>query len=138
MVVFGFIVDQGSSIVQKFIDDVGTKLRSSNITKNPFFGRVRATGIAQRGKSKDLIVLSIRPIYPNYSVWGWVAAAVTFPLGIRWLTFTWVAVGLLGFFWTKYFFISMMKLGLRKAGYKGPIEVINASESMEKTFLRED
>lgn len=118
MALIGFKVEENEGIFS-FIETISQKLNTSNLLLNPFNGFIEYLPL------QKTIILSIKPIYPNFSFLGsfYIIGLIAFK-GLVWSN--WFIPGLvvqgLGIFWTNYFFSFFFMKGLRKAGYTGTIE----------------
>ena len=128
MPVFGIRTDTNLK-AQKYMEIVNINLKSNSLIKNPFNGGIKRIG--QRsdrdGLLKDYYAIVMHPIYPKFFYFGYVLAFIPFML-YEWHLNYWMIpgllIGLLGFFYSKYFSYMMLKLGLRKARYKGKVDLI--------------
>lgn len=131
MTTFG-IRAENDIILLKFMEESHRKLQIEDIVKNPFRGRIRKC--VTDGK---LVYYGcvINPIYPRIYLIG-VALAV-FPLFFVGLKVTlWSLPGALlystGFFWSKYFYYAVLRLGLRKRMYRKKVKLFNNRQFLEK------
>lgn len=125
---FGVEVET-DKMIDRFFKGMEQRSLEENMVKNPFI-------IYLKKFPAGLWVLSIRPLYTNFSVFGWLCAfAVWFMWGFTAWLFIPIFIGLLGFFWSKYFYYLMLLKGLRKAGYKGPVRLLNEHEIIERTIF---
>jgi hypothetical protein len=80
----------------------------------------------------------MRPIYFNFSIFGWLSAGIIFFFwGWRWFMVPGILLGLLGFFWRKEFYIWVFKKGLRKAGYLAATQELDKDEIIKYVILKE-
>ena len=132
MAVFGVLVDPGLEVLD-FVAKTNHRLEDSNLVKNPFKGGIKT--VLHDGRL--LCVVSMRPVYFNFTVFGWLlAASVFFIWGVSWWILPGVILGSLGIFWHKSFFLFMMKKGMRKAGYTGQFKEINANTIIEYAIIK--
>jgi len=127
MVVFG-LHNKDNPIIDKVMLEIKDRGANVNPIANPF--RIRITSF------KFGWVVSILPLYPNYSIFGWLVALGVYMIwGFNWLVTIGIIIGCLGIFWTKYFYMLMLRLSLRKNGYKDKIKFITSDEILEGWFL---
>jgi len=123
----GVLVDRGNEVLS-FVDGMRKRMRENNVIRNPFVGDISDYLIDDK---KILVVLLINPVYFNFSVIGWFSAAIIFLLwGMTWWLVAPLFVGSLGVFWSSWFFRQMLKKGMRKAGYGGPIKKVARDDAI--------
>ena len=131
MVVFA-IETKTNGIVQGFMEATHKRLQSCRLAENPFSGgivRIRNTCTAPIYHDKFLIDMT--PLYPPTYLGGLFIIIPT--LVWRGLTLNgFLVAGLIllstGLLWSRYFMFVMLKLGIRKAGHRGPIKLIKDNE----------
>lgn len=126
MAIFGVRTDN-KPVVKQFVKEVAERVNGGDLVKNPFTGYAKII-VTKPNPQETTTIIKMSPLWPNFAPWG---ALMTF---IGWLIFGGVthpfylliplSFLVLGFFWTEDFFYLTFKLGLRKAGYKGPIKRI--------------
>jgi len=129
MVVFGVVVDDCPA-VRAYAALLNKRVADDNLVKNPFVGRVVGYNI---GDKKRLLAVSIRPIYFNFSVFGWVVAAMYYMIW-GWNPYAFVPavmLGCMGFFWTASFYRLIMRIGLRRNKYRGKVRAVGAGKALE-------
>lgn len=137
MVVFGVITNLSDTAI-KYVGNVNKKLSISNYIQNPFIGTVKTLLIKDKEHLRNLHIVSIKSMYPNFSIFSWpIAIIILITFGFNWAFYLAFLLSLLGFFWTKYFYIWVFNKGLRKAGYHLPIKVVNSNYIIEKLYLKE-
>ena len=105
-------------------------LNNHNFVENPFNGYIGELNAEPGFKSYAIVM---RPIYPRFYFTGLflMAIALFFARGFIY----WVIPGLIifsaGIFWSRFFFYFMLRLGLRKAGYKDVIRLLDNEEAIE-------
>lgn len=126
MAFVGVLVDNDES-VYRFVALMKDRFKDNNILSNPFKGSVTAS----KAGDKVLVVLSIVPVYFNFTILGWlVGAFILYFKGVHWLLIPCVILLLLGYFWSSRFYSFMMKKGFRKAGYSGDIQKLSTEEAV--------
>lgn len=127
MAILGIVVEN-SKESYNFFSETRERLQDTNLVRNPFKGEIKKRG--------DMFVVSICPIYINFTpvVWG-LAVVGALVFGIHWWHIALAGIGCLGIFWTKYFFYIFLKMGLRKNGYKGKIKLLGKKEIIERGIL---
>lgn len=127
MVIFG--VCKGSlKSLDKYVLEVKGRLEQPVFFKNPFIGGVVS--------NKGLWIINIKPLYPNFSIYGLLGFIVTFVVTnfkLSWWLLPSLIIFGLGFFWSGLFFRLMFKLGLRKKGIR--TKIYYESEILEKVFF---
>lgn len=116
------IITQRDDFSTRFFVETRERLKASNYMKNPFTGGITSLAL---DSSQDVHIVRINPIFFNFSIFGWISAlGILYIFGPVWMIYPPLFIGLLGFFWSKWFFIFVIKKGLKKAGYKGAVEVV--------------
>lgn len=97
--------------------------------KSPFTGRFKQC-------CNGLIVVEINPLYPNFSLFGWLSGiGVMFVWGVTaWLIPCWI-IGCTGIFWSSHFYYWMNKKGLRKAGYSGSMDRVKLTNLIKEVIM---
>ena len=130
MALFGAITlneDSAASYVTK----TNEKFSDYNIVKNPFKGSIITKDI---GDGELLHVVNISPLYFAYPIFGWLAVFIVFFMGgfrWNWLMLPGIILGSLCIFWTKYFYMLIYKIGIKKNGYKGKLRFIRNTKVIE-------
>jgi hypothetical protein len=76
------------------------------------------------------------PMFFNFTIFGWlILGSMFYFLGWTWFLLAPLFLCSLGFFWTKWFFYFGLKLGLKKKGYKGKVELISINNFLEEVYL---
>jgi hypothetical protein len=113
--------------------DFSERMSNNNFIQNPFFGGVKPI-------SDNVYCISITPVWVDVSWFGWLGVLMPYLVWgwSNWLIFP-IIIGLSGILWTKYFFFFMLKLGLKKAGYKDKIKLIHSEDIVDiVVFKRTD
>ena len=132
MAIFALIIDRCATS-SKFLEETELRLKSANMMKNPFIAKIKRILIEN---NKELIIFSISVIYPNYSIFGWfIAIPIFFIWGFNLFFYLGIALGCLGIFWRKEFYIFMLKKGLKKAGYTARIDTLTIEEAFNKIYF---
>lgn len=110
---------------------------SSDFFKNPFKGQVV---IIELKNKKDLFAfINISPSYPPFFLVGLAPLVLGFILkgGLAWHWMTTVGVVFLslGFFWSPVFFFLMLRLALRKKGYKKTVLWLRNSKALKRVLF---
>lgn len=129
MSVFGVILNDCEP-AERFFRETNERLKENHLVKNPYVGSIKKLG--------QVYVVKMQPVYFNYTWFIWlvlVASIIGFGFHYKW-HIPMIAVGSLSIFWTKYFLFFMMKKGLKKAGYVGPVRMISPAEIIEKEVLQ--
>lgn len=136
MAIFGIEVDNVAEANDFFLE-TEQRLQGTDMVVNPFFGSLKM----YVSKDSVLGVASLKPMYPNLTLYvaGFFAILGLFAYWNGWgLQFFFVCMSLAsvlaGYFWSSHFMVSMMKVGLRKAGYKGKVETFVGSKLSERLF----
>jgi len=76
------------------------------------------------------------PIYFNFTWLGAGFCLLSYIMFVRlWLIIPMVIFLLLGLIWSSRFYYIMLKLGLKKKGYKGFIKYLRPSEIIEEVYF---
>jgi len=110
--------------VFNYIEETNKRIKADNFIKSPFNGKISYY-------FTNLCIINMEPLYPNLSIIGWFMVFASMYFTNSYLT-AWSIPGIIvigfGFFWSKYFFFLMFRLGLRKAGYNQPIRLLKDKE----------
>jgi hypothetical protein len=133
MAILGVML-QDCDVTHSFIVNTDKKLQEDNVLTNPFRGGIKSF---LQENNKVLAVLDIAPIYPNFSILGWLYTLIFFYFfGFSLLLIPGLIVILLSIFWSRYFFILFVYLGLKKLGYKNKIKLISNEEALRRIIWR--
>lgn len=135
MAVFAIQIKEDVSSLQ-YLQETRKRLQRESLLHNPFNGNVKRWH--QKGNNLSFYGLSITPIYPRIYLIGLLIALI--PLIFTGLKFTvWNSPGLVlyagGIFWSKYFYYVILKIGLRKNGFKGHVKLLNSKTMLERIIL---
>ena len=113
MAIFGVDVSKDKATAKEFIKETNQRLSNNSMVQNPFTGKLTYF-------EKGLVVVDLKPIYPNVSHLGWlvVIATMVFNLPLYSLAGT-IPFMLVGFTFSGDFFYLVFKAGLKKKGFKG-------------------
>ena len=116
-------IDQ-SPISDLYMDQLLKRAANPNMAINPFYIKVK--------QYSNLYAVSIKPIYPNFSWIGLLVSGVSFFFWrFNWSFFLGLFVMVFGVLWTNKFYFYVIRLGLRKKGYKGKIELVPTNAALE-------
>lgn len=109
----------------KFVVETNIRLRNPNFLQNPFYGIVKYV--------EDFCIVEMKPLWFNMAPVG----LVIFIASVYFRGFSlWNLPGLIilssGLFWSHYFMYLMFRIGIRKAGYRGPIKLLKHSEALRR------
>lgn len=125
------ISTEADETVTKFVKETRDRLLSHNIVTNPFVGDVSRIDVAEDKRIRAYHIFSMRPIWPNVTYIGWVGLLIIlYAWGLTYFAIPFLVFGLAGFFWSPLFFFYMLKLGLKKAGYKGEVKMVGVSKTL--------
>lgn len=114
----------------KYIETTNARLQLDDLLKNPFHGILKQIDY-------NTVICSIKPIYFNIPFYAGISIGlILFMLQITKI-WAWAIVGvffLLSLLWTRYLFYYMLKLGLKKAGYKEKIKLLKDSETLDRVL----
>lgn len=117
----------------KFVCDTNARLSKHNIVKNPFEGHIYLIP-KKNGDNSLTYAVDMEPVYPKVWIFGLIMLA--FAVAITGQINSWAIFPLMifsaGVLWTRYFYILMLTLGLRKAGHKDKIKIITSMEIIRK------
>ncbi len=114
---------------KRFFTETAERLKEEHLVKNPFIGKIKKMG--------SVYVVQMDPVYFNFTWLIWLvffASIIGFGFRYKW-HIPMMLIASLGIFWTRYFFFFMMKKGLKKAGYLGPIRMIGVNEIIKREVL---
>lgn len=122
MVTFGIELEDCKTFPEatKFLIKSNERLQVEDMTKNPFNGSINSFG--------NMAIIIMEPIIFKF----YLLSIIWFALGII-LGWVWsIVVGFVFlstcFFWSPQFFFFILKKGIKKAGYKGKVKLINKDE----------
>lgn len=119
------------NIINDFMKDTKEKLKDYDIVKNPFKG-----GIVEF-VDKNIYVIEMTPVYYNFSVFGYVYILIIYVfIGLSLWAIPGIILVIMGLFWSKYFFFFMLKIGLKKYGYKGKIKLLKNKDLLETLYFK--
>lgn len=136
MSLFGIEAEKSKEVFS-FISDTNKRLKNNNYIENPFNGRV-ITLPDKFLQTTQRFIFDLEPIWPKfYKVGFYVLIIPMFFEATR--TIWWALPGVLifstGFFWSSRFHYLILKLGLKKAGYKGKVKLLK-QQAIIKELLR--
>ena len=119
MVIFGVkILD--SEKVDSFIDKTNDRFDKVLFFKGMLF------------KFKNMIVVDMKPLLFPFYWFGMVSFLTIFWYwGFNKFSFLALIVFSCGIFWSKYFFYVMLKIGLKKEGYRGKIKLLSNQNTLK-------
>ena len=128
------VLTENNEAVDQYIELMKERMSSNSVLLNPFKTAFKTAMVNHNGKEVyQLNLLLIEPVYPNVSVLGWFGAVSWFWLwGWSGWIIPFIIVGLLGVFWSKYFYTLIFYLGIRKAGYSGRYKMLTTSDALGK------
>jgi len=125
MTVFLFKTEE-SDIADEYINELKERSQNPNMFINPFYIDV------QRLRPLDnMTAVRIKPIYPNVSPIGWVMAVIGIIFQSKLALIVGLLISALGILWTSWFYFWIIKLGMRKKGFKGRIDIVPKSKALE-------
>lgn len=133
MAYLGFI-SEPSPELSKFLDETEERLKSNSLLTNPF-----TTGFKQLVtiKGEAITLIKIEPVYFNYAQFGWLLAFGVFMFkGLSYWLIPGIILGCFGIFWSDWFYWKLLKLGIRKNGYKGKLVRLKPKEVIEKVIFQ--
>ena len=133
MVVFAIETDC-LGIVQDFMKDTHKRLQNNSLRRNPYDGGTARLPNNRFIDTPDRYLIDMTPLYPPTYLGGIFAIVGS----IFWRGFVWnwlLTVGVLllasGLLWSRYFMFVMLRLGLKKAGYNGPVRLIRDNDILK-------
>jgi hypothetical protein len=133
MSIFALIVEKGGLNIIKRIKE---RLNETHLVKNPFIAKIIILPILDKTKIIDMALITIKPMYPNVTLFVALIGFAGFVLSGFWFFMLFLLMALLfSLFWTKYFFIFMFKVALKRGGYKGQVKILNPGEIIEKVYF---
>jgi len=136
MAVFGVEIEN-NSITRKYLRETKKRFETPDLARNPFNAYLKV--VNKLKGDKDLItVFSMRPLWPNFPPFVALLSSLSlllFGASIGWFIIP-ILFLLLGFFWTETFFYLMFRAGLKKAGFKGPVNRLKKDELIDELARR--
>ena len=130
MATFGIETEKNINVI-KFMEATHRRINSNNFLKSPFNGSVERISTT----FKAFYVVDIKPIYPNIPLFAGVIMAMICLVFFKW---PFIVASLIFFtlslIWTRYFFQFMLKIGLKKAGYKENINFLSPGETLKRVL----
>ena len=132
MASFGILAEDCSEVVS-FVAKTKERLAGQNFVKNPFVGKILSLSVTgDDNLPKKLILVSMSPVYPNITWFGWLGAiAMLIFFGFHWTLIFPVIFGMTSIFWSKTFYSWIFKKGLKKNGYKGETKSVSLDEIIQ-------
>lgn len=104
------------------MNETKARFKIPDMYKNPFYANLKKIG-------DEIYIISIDPIYPPFYMAGFLGIMLAFAFtGFSLWLIPGVAISSLGFFWATPFYYIFLRLGLRKKGYKGKVELIRNND----------
>lgn len=111
------------------------RLQIKNLIKNPFIGKIILVPYT-RGRH---YLVDMQPVYPEFYKWGILLFIISFVISGYSISL-WLLPGIvvysIGFFWSKYFIYLMLRVGLHRHGYKGPIRMVKREDILRHIINR--
>ena len=131
MVIFGIQLTEENKTTKEYFKTFTERLNENNMFHNPFSGNIKSLG-------SGTYVLDLNIIYPRVYYLGFALLVIGFLIsGLKFNA--WLLPGAVmlcfWFFWTRFFFVLMLRLGLNKKGYKGKVKLIG-SDKIIRGFLK--
>lgn len=126
MAVFGIEADRKAT-VHVFMEQSNKRLQKNNLVANPFYGTIKQLPVRGTGKRVQYVIV-MDPVYPRFYLSGILVilvAGMFTQFRLNWGMYAGVGILSLGFFWSRTFFYLMLSLGLKRAGYKGKVRLLN-------------
>lgn len=139
MALFGVVVEDHFQAKQ-FFKETRERLGTTNLVHNPFTGGVISFISLRRVKGINRVecgyMIKMAPIYFNFAVLGALFMGIGFIIFPRlWIG---IVVGiflLCSLFWWSKFYYFILKLGLKKKGYRGSIRYLNPKQILEEVYF---
>ena len=130
MVAFGVEFKGENPKLLRYINKTNKNLKANDVLKNPFTGVII--------NAKEFLAVYINPIYFNFPKYVCVlllGTGLVFKIYFTWFWIIFFIFLLLNSFWSSYFYYIMLKIGLRKAGYKEVIKYISPKNTLERLII---
>jgi hypothetical protein len=133
MSIFALIVEKGGLNI---INKIKERLKETQLVKNPFIAKTQTIFYKEKYKAVRAEIIDIKPMYPNFTLFVALIGFAGFVISGLWFFMLVLLVALsLSLFWTKYFFIFMFKVALKRGGYKGQVKILTPGEIIEKVYF---
>lgn len=118
----------------RFVKDTNKRLASNHIVKSPFTGKIIQIPRSNIGDQKLTYVLDIKPNYPPFYIFGFIMliVSIVFTGGFNAWAILPIFISACGFMWTKYFYLIFFGIGVKKAGHKYNLKVINDKDTITR------
>jgi len=129
MVFFGVKVEENKESLTFFKDSI-KRSKEEDFFKNPYEGGIKRF-------SKGFYIVNLKPVYPKIYIGGFYLLAISFMLTQKILSYYHLfGVGVLStyFLFSNTFFKTMVRMGLRKAGYKEKVSFISLLKVAEAFY----
>lgn len=127
MAVFGVRLSDSEEL-DRFINRTRENLIGDNLVRNPFVGDIK--------KVNGVYIFNMKPIYPNFTMFGWVTLAITyFFKGFTWWFLPSIILISLGVFWTPHFFYFFFKQGLKHDKIFVKTKMLIGNELIKEVFF---
>ena len=108
------------------------RTKESSVLKNPF----RVEFKTMRVGGDCVCVFDIRPLWFNFSVFGWLAGfGSLLVVGVSWFLIPSIIIGSLGFFWSPLFMRWGIRRGLRRYDCEGSIKKVRLRDVVRLTLF---
>jgi len=143
MAIFGVVVED-HKLAKEFFKETKERLAMGNIAKNPFSGGVVSfislRKYKEKGEAETRVDLGynikMKPIYPNFALVGAVFLTATCIIWPHlWIMLVTAFFYLISLFWSGRFYYYMLKLGLKRKGYKGSIRYLKPKDILEEVYF---
>jgi hypothetical protein len=119
---------QGIEWLKGFTERLGGNFDALKKPFNPC--RMKSLGLIE---DKPTYIIQIEPAWPRFSAYGAILTGLIFALGWpHWLLAPACLMMGIEVFWQPWFYLLMLKLGLRKAGSKAKVKKLSLIQAMEK------
>jgi len=120
------------SSVRKWVEETNSRLEQGNMFKSPFTGAIKIISC----EDCLLLVSELTPLYPNFSIFGWLSGLGIF---LVWGLSLWLipcgVIALAGIFWSSHFYYFFNKTALRKFGYGGSVNRLKLDEFIKEVIF---
>lgn len=140
MAIFGVIVEDKEKPKQ-FFKEVKERLGTTNLARNPFTGGIFSFISLRDNKGETIVdqgyIIKMAPLYVNYPLGGFCFMVIGFilwpriPIAIAAAVFLLLSLG-----WSSRFYYFILKMGLKKKGYKGLLKYLKPKDIIEEVYFK--
>jgi len=125
-----FEIEDLDAPARKLLSDLALKMdEPMSWTKKPYL-----VNWFHSDKKLRFFVLYLEPVYPNFSILGWIILASAFWFGITWLGVVGGMIASSGFLFTKWAYALGLWMGLKKVRSKSRLRILKVDVVLSRVL----